>query len=165
MTNTWKQCRCYLFGGKPEPFQQIWCHNRCPNQPGNRMLQMFTPAMFTMMHRNIHTNTQKADRLLTEITQMNYATSLMYSLTHARHARTPRTHATHTRHAHTHARTHARTHTHIHTHTHTHTRLTAFCPGLSRWAGTKSGFFWSKRQWVAMASAGPYASLHLAPDR
>ena len=29
----------------------------------------------------------------------------------------------------------------------------------------ESGFFWSKRQWVAMASAGPYASLHLAPDR
>ena len=24
---------------------------------------------------------------------------------------------------------------------------------------------WSKRQWVAVASAGPYASLHLAPDR
>ena len=29
----------------------------------------------------------------------------------------------------------------------------------------QSGFYWSKRQWVAMASAGPYASLHLAPDR
>ena len=27
------------------------------------------------------------------------------------------------------------------------------------------GFYWSKRQWVAVASAGPYASLHLAPDR
>jgi len=39
------------------------------------------------------------------------------------------------------------------THTHTHTRIMA------------SGFYWSKRQWVAVASAGPYASLHLAPDR
>ena len=52
--------------------------------------------------------------------------------------------------------------------THTHTRLTALFPGLPRWAGTRkvnqSGFYWSKRQWVAVASAGPYASLHLAPD-
>ena len=49
------------------------------------------------------------------------------------------------------------------------TRLTALFPGLPRWASTRkvnqSGFYWSKRQWVAMASAGPYASLHLAPDR
>ena len=37
--------------------------------------------------------------------------------------------------AYTHTRTHARTHAHTHTHT------------------------------VAVASAGPYASLHLAPDR
>jgi len=29
----------------------------------------------------------------------------------------------------------------------------------------QSGFYWSKRQWVAVASAGPYASLHLASDR
>jgi len=29
----------------------------------------------------------------------------------------------------------------------------------------QSGFYWSKRQWVAVASAGPYASLHLTPDR
>jgi len=45
----------------------------------------------------------------------------------------------------------------------------ALFPGLPRWAGTRrqnqSGFNWSKRQWVAVASAGPYASLHLAPDR
>jgi len=55
------------------------------------------------------------------------------------------------------------------THTHTHTRLTALFPGLPGWAGTRkvneSGFYWSERQWVAVASAGPYASLHLAPDR
>jgi len=55
-----------------------------------------------------------------------------------------------------------------HTHTHTH-RLTALFLGLPRWAGTRkvnqTGFYWSKRQWVAVASAGPYASLHPAPDR
>ena len=49
------------------------------------------------------------------------------------------------------------------------THLTALCPGLPGWAGTRkvnqSGFHWSKRQWVAVASAWPYASLHLAPDR
>ena len=55
------------------------------------------------------------------------------------------------------------------TNTHTHTRLMALFPGLPGWVGTRkvnqSGFHWSKRQWVAVASAGPYASLHLAPDR
>jgi len=25
--------------------------------------------------------------------------------------------------------------------------------------------YWSKRQWAALAAAGPYANLHLAPDR
>ena len=54
------------------------------------------------------------------------------------------------------------------THTHTHTRLTALYPGLServpeRW--NQSVFYWSNRQWVAVESAGPYASLHVAPDR
>ena len=29
----------------------------------------------------------------------------------------------------------------------------------------QSGFYWSQRQWVAVASTGPYASLHLDPDR
>jgi len=53
---------------------------------------------------------------------------------------------------------------------HTHTRLTALCPRLPGWAGTrKVKPIWillqSKRQWVAVASAGSYASLHLAPDR
>ena len=55
------------------------------------------------------------------------------------------------------------------THTHTHpfngpfsgtTRVGRYQKGKKQ-----SGFYWSKRQWVAMASAGPYASLHLAPDR
>ena len=49
--------------------------------------------------------------------------------------------------------------------THTHTRLAALFPALPRWTDTRkvsqSGFYWSKRQWVAVASA----SLHLAPDR
>jgi len=36
-------------------------------------------------------------------------------------------------------------------------------PVPERW--NQSGFYWSKRQWVAVASAGLYASLHLAPDR
>jgi len=55
---------------------------------------------------------------------------------------------------------------------HTHTNLTAIFLGLPRWAGTKNVKpIWillkQKRQWVAVAvaSAGPYASLHLAPDR
>jgi len=42
-------------------------------------------------------------------------------------------------------------------------------PGLPGWAGTRKvkpiWIYWSKRQWVAVASAGPYADLHLAPDR
>ena len=57
----------------------------------------------------------------------------------------------------------------MHTHTHTHpfngpfsgtTRVSRYQKGKNQ-----SGFYWSKRQWVAAASAGPYASLHLAPDR
>ena len=50
-----------------------------------------------------------------------------------------------------------------------YTRLTALFPGLPRWVSTRkenqSGLHWSKRQWVAVASAGPYARLHLAPNR
>ena len=48
------------------------------------------------------------------------------------------------------ARPQLRRNSHTHTHTHTHTRLTAFCPRLPGWAGTRkvkqSGFYWSKRQ-------------------
>jgi len=29
----------------------------------------------------------------------------------------------------------------------------------------QAGFYWSKRQWVAVESTRPYVSLHLAPDR
>jgi len=43
------------------------------------------------------------------------------------------------------------------------------CLGLPGWAGTRKvkpiWIYWSKRQWVAVASAGPYTNLHLAPDR
>ena len=52
-------------------------------------------------------------------------------------------------------------------HTHTHNRLplsgTPGEPVPERW--NQSGFYWSKKQWVAVASAGPYASLHLALDK
>jgi len=46
-------------------------------------------------------------------------------------------------------------------------RLSAFFqdypgePVPERW--NQSGLYWSKRQWVTVASAGPHASLHLAP--
>jgi len=49
------------------------------------------------------------------------------------------------------------------------TRLTALCPGLPGWAGTEKvkpiWIYWSKRQRVAVTSAGPYTNLHLATDR
>ena len=61
-------------------------------------------------------------------------------------------------------------HLEIGQHTHTHTPV--LWPFVRDYPGepvrkrkNRSGFYWSKRQWVAMASAGPYASLHLAPDR
>jgi len=46
-------------------------------------------------------------------------------------------------------------------------RLSGFCPGPTGWAGTRKvkpkpiWISWSKRQWVAVASAGPYTNLHL----
>jgi len=40
------------------------------------------------------------------------------------------------------------------------------CPGLPGWASTRKvkpiRIYWNKRYWVAAASAGPYANLHLA---
>ena len=51
----------------------------------------------------------------------------------------------------------------------THTSLTALFPGIPRWASTRKvkpiWILLKQRQWVAVASAGPYASLHLAPGR
>ena len=68
-----------------------------------------------------------------------------------------------------HRHTHTHTHTRAHAHAHTHAHLTALFSGIPRWTCTRkvnqSGFYWSNRRWVAVASAGPYASLHLAPDR
>jgi len=54
-----------------------------------------------------------------------------------------------------------------HTHTHPFNGPLYWTTQVSRYqkSKTKSGFYWSKRQWVAVASAGPYASLHLASDR
>ena len=56
-----------------------------------------------------------------------------------------------------------------HTYTHTHTRLMALFRDYPdepvRERLNQSGFYWNKRLWVALASAGPYASLHLAPGR
>jgi len=37
--------------------------------------------------------------------------------------------------------------------------------GTIRVSQYQKGFYWSKGQWVAMTSAGPYANLHLAPHR
>ena len=47
--------------------------------------------------------------------------------------------------------------------THTHFYFTQ----VSRYQKGKTNldFYWNKRQWVAVTSTGPYASLHLAPDR
>ena len=51
-------------------------------------------------------------------------------------------------------------------HTHTHTHLTALFPGLLRWAGTrKVEPIWILLKQETVASAGPDANLHLAPDR
>jgi len=52
----------------------------------------------------------------------------------------------------------------------THTRLTALFPGLPGWADTRKVnpiWFFLKQETVSVsvALAGPYASLHLAPDR
>jgi len=54
----------------------------------------------------------------------------------------------------------------------THTHTPVWMPFFQDYPGepvqersNQSGFYWSKRQLVAVASAGPYASLHLAPDR
>ena len=54
-----------------------------------------------------------------------------------------------------------------HTHTHPFNGPFSGTTRVSRYQKGKNqpGFYWSKRQWVAVVSAGQYASLHLAPDR
>jgi len=53
--------------------------------------------------------------------------------------------------------------------TYNNTRLMTLCLGQPGWAGTWKvkpiWIYWIKRQWVAVATGGPYANLHLAPDR
>jgi len=69
--------------------------------------------------------------------------------------------------AHTHTHTRARAHTH--THTHTHTRLTAFCPGLPGWAGTrKVKPIWILLKQETVSGSGiswAICKSALAPDR
>jgi len=50
------------------------------------------------------------------------------------------------------------------THMHTHPFYSSLdFVGITRVSQYQKGY-WSKRQWVAMASAGPHANLHFAPD-
>ena len=53
-----------------------------------------------------------------------------------------------------------------HTHTHTFNGPSSGTIRVSRYQKGKTNLdFTEARQWVAVASAGPYASLHLEPDR
>jgi len=55
-----------------------------------------------------------------------------------------------------------------HTCMRTHNRLTALCLSLPRWAGTRRNildFTEARDDGVAVASSGPYARLHLAPEK
>ena len=55
-----------------------------------------------------------------------------------------------------------------HTHTHTHPfngRLSGTTRASRCWKGKTNVDFTEAVKWVAVAAAGPYASLHLAPDR
>ena len=64
------------------------------------------------------------------------------------------------------ARTPCISRTHARTNTHTHTRLTALFPGLPRWAGTRNiKPIWILLKQETVSGSGPYASLHLAPDK
>jgi len=48
------------------------------------------------------------------------------------------------------------THTHARTHTHTQHLTTTWVDRYQK-GKNQSGYYWSKRQWVAVAAAGPYA--------
>ena len=61
--------------------------------------------------------------------------------------------------------THARTRAHTHTHVYQRPFFRDYPGEPVPERKNQSGFYRSKRQWVAVASAGPYASLHLTPDR
>jgi len=63
--------------------------------------------------------------------------------------------------SHTHTHTHTRLHARTHTHTHTFNGHFSGTTWVSRYQKVnQSGFYWSKRQWVIVAAAGLYASLH-----
>ena len=94
----------------------------------------------------------KTDRIATSRsrrTASNKAPTIVFKPTHRRHRR-----------RHGYSPEHS---------TRTHTRLTALCPGLPGWAGTRK----VKPIWILLKqetasgseSAGPYASLHLAPAK
>jgi len=52
-------------------------------------------------------------------------------------------------------------------HTHIHFMALWTLSGITQlsWYQSESEFYWSKRQWVALASAGPYENLHLITHR
>jgi len=64
---------------------------------------------------------------------------------------------------------HARTHACTYACTHTHICFTAVwtLSGIIQWDGTRTSldFTEARDKWVAVASAGPYANLHLTPYR
>jgi len=69
-----------------------------------------------------------------------------------------------------HARTHSRTHTHTHTTVLWPSLILSRTIWVSRHQKAKTRkvkpiwIYWSKRQWVAVASAAPYTNFHLDPD-
>jgi len=77
-----------------------------------------------------------------------------------------------------HTRTCAPTHAFMHAHAHMHACTSILQPSWilseTNWVRQHQKgktrkvkpiwIYWSKRQWVAVASAGPYANLHLDPD-
>jgi len=66
---------------------------------------------------------------------------------------------------HTNRRSTERNACYTHPHNNNNNRLTALCPGLPGWASTQNVKPICGKRWVAEASAGPSANLHLAPDR
>ena len=52
-----------------------------------------------------------------------------------------------------------------HTHTHPFNGPLSGTTQVSRYQKGKTNLDFTEWQWVAVESAGPYASLHLAPDR
>jgi len=96
----------------------------------------------------------------------HYSIQLVINNIH-NHRIDPRSHMHAQKHASTHACMHACTHTHPHTHT-TVLQPSWILSGTT-WVSWHQKvkpiwIYWSKRLWVAVASAGPYANLHLDSD-